>query len=111
MVRIVETDADSGQICTGFDRPTRIGPTTVAPPSAWTSLVEMDAEWMAGMIRTLASLVRRMNGKFLVEVGSSARSGDISPSYSKSVSAHASSMATARRTRSDLRPGGLPKGE
>ena len=47
-------------ICTGFSSPTSSGPITVAPPSAWTSLAEMAAEWMAGMTRTLAGLVRRL---------------------------------------------------
>src|SRR5262249_1837786 len=54
--------ADSGTICTGRSRPTRIGPITVAPPSSCTSLVEIEAEWNAGMISTLAGPVRRQNG-------------------------------------------------
>ena len=57
-----ETEAPSGQICTGLSRPTRIGPTTSAPPSEVISWVEIAAEWMAGMISTLAGPVRRMNG-------------------------------------------------
>ena len=61
-LRIFDTEADSGQICTDLERPSRMGPTTVAPPRACTSLVEMEAEWMAGMTRMLAESVRRMNG-------------------------------------------------
>ena len=62
MLRIFETEADSGEICTDLERPSRIGPTTVASPRACTSLVEIEAEWIAGMISTLAGPVRRMNG-------------------------------------------------
>src|SRR3954465_11449840 len=54
--------AESGTICTGRSRPTRIGPMTVAPPSSCNSLVEIEAEWNAGMISTLAGPVRRQNG-------------------------------------------------
>ncbi len=57
-----ETEADSGQICTDLERPTRIGPTTVAEPRVCSSLVEIEAEWIAGMISTLAESERRMNG-------------------------------------------------
>jgi len=32
MIRILETDAESGQICTDLERPTRIGPITVTAP-------------------------------------------------------------------------------
>ena len=62
MFRIWLTEADSWQIWTGFDRPRSSGPMTVAPPTACTSLVAMEAEWMAGITRTLASPVRRWKG-------------------------------------------------
>ena len=48
MLRIVDTEADSGQICTDLDRPSRIGPITVAPPSDWTNLVAIEADYMWG---------------------------------------------------------------
>ena len=35
---------------------------TVAPPSSCSSLVEIEAEWNAGMISTLAGPVSRQNG-------------------------------------------------
>src|SRR5262249_46282425 len=54
--------AESGTICTDRSNPTRIGPITVAPPSSCNSLVDIDAEWNAGMIRTLAGPDRRQNG-------------------------------------------------
>ena len=44
MVRIWLTEAESGQICTGWDRPTNSGPITVASPSSRTSLVAIEAE-------------------------------------------------------------------
>ena len=34
MFRIWVTEADRGQICTGFDNPSSSGPITVAPPIA-----------------------------------------------------------------------------
>ena len=52
----------SGTICTGRSSPTSIGPITVAPPSSCSSLVEIEAEWNAGMISTLAGPVSRQNG-------------------------------------------------
>src|SRR5262249_35637064 len=54
--------AESGTICTDRSSPTRIGPMTVAPPSSCNSLVEIEAEWNAGMISTLAGPDRRQNG-------------------------------------------------
>ena len=54
--------ADSGTICTARSSPTRIGPITVAPPSYCKSLVEIEAEWNAGMIRTFAGPDSRQNG-------------------------------------------------
>src|SRR5438034_11784847 len=54
--------AESGTICTGRSRPTRIGPITVAPPSSRSSLVEIEAEWNAGMMSTLAGPDKRQNG-------------------------------------------------
>src|SRR6266508_36258 len=54
--------AESGTICTGRSSPTRIGPITVAPPSSCSILVEIEAEWNAGMINTLAGPDRRQNG-------------------------------------------------
>src|SRR5258708_7025302 len=62
MVTMRETESPSRQTCTGRARPTRIGPTTATSPSAWTSFVEMAAEWMAGMTSTLAGSLRRWNG-------------------------------------------------
>jgi sugar/nucleoside kinase (ribokinase family) len=44
----------SGTICTGLSRPTSSGPITVAPPSSCSILVEIEAEWNAGMTSTLA---------------------------------------------------------
>ena len=38
------------------------GPITVAPPSSCSILVEIEAEWKAGMTSTLAGPVRRQNG-------------------------------------------------
>ena len=61
-VRISLTEAPRLTICTGFSSPTSSGPITVAPPSCCTRRVEIEAEWMPGMTRTLASLDRRMNG-------------------------------------------------
>ena len=61
-VMISETEAPRDTIWTDFSSPTSRGPITVAPPRAWTSRVEMAAEWMAGMTRTLASADRRMKG-------------------------------------------------
>lgn len=43
-----DTESPSRQICTEPARPNRIGPTTVTPPSTWTNLVVIAAEWMAG---------------------------------------------------------------
>src|ERR1700730_2072823 len=54
--------ADSGTICTERSRPTSIGPITVAPPSSISILVEIEAEWNAGMISTLAGPDSRQNG-------------------------------------------------
>ena len=54
--------ADSGTIWTGRSSPTRIGPITVAPPSSCSSLVEIEAEWNAGMISTVAGPDNRQNG-------------------------------------------------
>src|SRR5215208_5038154 len=54
--------AESGTICTGRSSPTRIGPITVAPPSSCSSLVEIEAEWNAGMISTVAGPDNRQNG-------------------------------------------------
>src|SRR5262249_52705380 len=54
--------AESGTICTDRSRPARIGPSNVAPPSSCSSLVEIEAEWNAGMISTLAGPERRQNG-------------------------------------------------
>src|SRR5262249_48918905 len=54
--------AASGTIWTDRSSPTRIGPITVAPPSSCSSLVEIEAEWNAGMISTLAGPDRRQNG-------------------------------------------------
>jgi hypothetical protein len=92
------------------DVPTRL-PITVAPPSAWISWVEMAAEWIAGMISTLAGPDKRMKGKLTRASGIKASSGGISPSYSKSMSGISSSRATASRTRSARSPIGLPKVE
>ena len=49
-----ELFADSGTICTERDNPTSIGPITVAPPTACSSRVAIEAECKAGMISTLA---------------------------------------------------------
>src|SRR5258708_3126154 len=57
-----ESFADSGTICTDLSNPTRSGPITVAPPSSCSILVEIEAEWNAGMIRTFATFVSRLNG-------------------------------------------------
>jgi hypothetical protein len=43
-VRIWLTEAESGAICTAFEAPSRIGPITVAPSSAWMKRVEIIAE-------------------------------------------------------------------
>ena len=39
-----------------------MGPMTVAPPSSISILVEMEAEWNAGMISTVAGPDKRQNG-------------------------------------------------
>src|SRR5712691_7834179 len=57
-----ESFADSDTICTDLSSPTSNGPITVAPPSSCSILVEIEAEWNAGMIRTLATSVSRLNG-------------------------------------------------
>ena len=54
--------ADMEAICTGFARPVSKGPTTVMPPSCWSILVEIEAEWAAGITNTLADAVNRQNG-------------------------------------------------
>jgi hypothetical protein len=59
MFRICDTEAASWQICTGLERPSRSGPTTVAPPSACTSLVEMEA---VRMMDEALDGVRRLDG-------------------------------------------------
>ena len=51
-----------GTICTERSSPTSSGPITVAPPNSCSILVEIDAEWNAGMISTLAGPVSRLNG-------------------------------------------------
>src|SRR5262249_34293914 len=57
-----ESFGDSDTICAGRSSPTRIGPITVAPPSSCSILVEIEAEWNAGMISTFAGPDRRQNG-------------------------------------------------
>src|SRR6185437_6412565 len=52
----------SGAIWMERSKPTSSGPITETPPTCCNSLVEMDAEWMAGMMRTFAVSVRRQNG-------------------------------------------------
>ena len=52
----------SGTICTGLFRPTMSGPMTVEPPSSYSILVELEAEWNAGMTSTLAGPDKRQNG-------------------------------------------------
>ena len=54
--------ADRPTICTGRSSPTSSGPITVAPPSSCSILVEIAAEWSAGMTSTLAGPDRRENG-------------------------------------------------
>src|SRR5580704_7544661 len=54
--------AFSETICTGFSSPTMSGPITVAPPSSCSMRVEIEAEWNAGMMSTLAVSVSRQNG-------------------------------------------------
>src|SRR5262249_25188511 len=76
--------AESGTICTDRSSPTRIGPITVAPPSSCSSLVEIEAEWNAGMISTFAGPESRQNGYAWRSSMLSATSGAMSPSYSKS---------------------------
>jgi len=49
-------------ICTDLSSPTSSGPITVAPPSSCSSLVDIEAEWNAGMISTLAGPDNRQNG-------------------------------------------------
>src|SRR5947199_1249239 len=78
-----ESVVASCTICTGMSRPTSSGPITVAPPSSWSILVEIEAEWNAGMISTLAGPDNRQNGYTAIFSRLSATSGDISPSYSK----------------------------
>ena len=54
--------ADIDTICTGLLRPTSSGPMTVEPPSSCSILVEIEAEWKAGMTSTLAGPDRRQKG-------------------------------------------------
>ena len=54
--------APSCTICTGRSSPTSSGPITVAPPSSCSILVEIEAEWNAGITSTLAGPDRRQNG-------------------------------------------------
>ena len=54
--------AEIETICTGLSRPTSSGPITVEPPSSCSILVEIEAEWNAGMTSTLAGPDRRQNG-------------------------------------------------
>ena len=48
----------------GLAAPAMVSPAMAqsAPPSSCNILVEIDAEWNAGMISTLAGPVRRLNG-------------------------------------------------
>src|SRR4029077_14454465 len=102
--------ADSGTICSERSRPTSIGPITVAPPSSISILVEIEAEWNAGMISTLAGPDSRQKGKGPGHPMYSATPAAISPSYSKSTR-RSSSSRTASCTRSERSPGGWPKVE
>ena len=102
--------APSGQICTECVRPTSIGPISVAPPSSFSILVEIEAEWNAGMISTLAVSDRRQKGYCFMASRFSATSAAMSPSYSKSTW-RLSRMETASRTRSERSPRGWPKVE
>ena len=62
MLTNVASLAPSGTICTGRSRPTSSGPITVAPPSSCSILVEIAAEWNAGITSTLAGPDNRLNG-------------------------------------------------
>jgi hypothetical protein len=62
MLTMSESLAPSETICTGLSRPTSSGPITVEPPSSCSILVEIEAEWNAGMTSTLAGPDRRQNG-------------------------------------------------
>ena len=53
LTRSVSFD-DKFTICTELSSPTSSGPITVAPPSSCSILVEIEAEWNAGMTSTFA---------------------------------------------------------
>src|SRR4029077_5038513 len=53
---------DKFTICTELSSPTSNGPMTVAPPSVCSILVEIAAEWNAGITSTLAGPERRQSG-------------------------------------------------
>ena len=48
-----ETVHPVGAIWTGFDNPTKSGPTNVAHPNTCKIFVDMQAEWIAWKIKTL----------------------------------------------------------
>src|SRR6266511_2527050 len=102
--------ADRPTICTGLSKPTNSGPITVAPPSSCSILVEMDAEWNAGMTSTLAGPDRRQKGYAALSSTLSATSAAMSPSYSKSTRRWSRSR-TAPSTCAARSPGGWPKVE
>src|SRR5262249_24091726 len=110
MLTSSESVAARPTICTGRSSPTSSGPITVAPPSSCSILVEIAAEWNAGMISTLAGPDSRQNGYAAIRSGLSATSAAISPSYSKSTRRWSSSR-TAPCTWTVRSPGGWPKVE
>src|SRR6476646_937926 len=94
--------ADRLTICTDRSRQTNSGPITWAPPSSCSILVEIAAEWNAGMIRTLAGPDRRQNGYAAIRSGLSATSAAISPSYSKSTRVRSEDHTSELQSHSDL---------
>ena len=85
MLTMSDTVAPMGTICTGFSRPTSSGPMTVPPPSSCSSLEAMLArvqrrhDQHIGRARQAAERIELAH-----QLGSSATSAAISPSYSKS---------------------------
>src|SRR5260221_3055685 len=84
MLMMRRTVAVGVRMCTGLAAPSRIGPTVMpAPPTTFSRLNEMLAASSVGMMRRLASPLRREFGKALERTSSeSAASPCISPSTS-----------------------------
>ena len=59
---LFEQSGEVDLVCVDFDKPTKRGPMTVAPPITSVMVVAIEAEWMAGIIKTFAGPLKRQNG-------------------------------------------------